>query len=229
MNEKILVVDDEAKLLDVVKDYLVKEDYVVYTSQNGSDALRLFETARPDFLILDLMLPDLSGEEICRQIRQQSDVPILMLTAKSGEDDKINGLYVGADDYLTKPFSPRELIMRVKAILRRTKGSVKHADILSFKDGDLQINKDEHVVKKNGGSVNITPNEYKILLVLAENPYRTFSRNQLINAALGYDFIGYDRTIDTHIKNLRQKIEDNIKKPQYILTVYGVGYKFAGE
>ncbi len=226
---KILFIDDEVKLLEVVKDYLTSEGYDVYLSKTGQDGLNLFSEVHPDFVILDLMLPDFSGEEICNQIRLVSDVPILMLTAKSSEDAKINGLALGADDYLTKPFSIRELVMRVKAILRRTKGVMKHSDVLTYNDGDLEIFKDEHVVKKNGIAINITPNEYKLLLVLAENPNKTFSRNQLINAALGYDFIGYDRTIDTHIKNLRQKIEDNIKEPRYISTVYGIGYKFRGE
>ncbi len=229
MPYKILFIDDEVKLLEVVKDYLTSEGYDVYLSTNGQEGLNLFNKINPDFVILDLMLPDLSGEEICNRIRITSDVPILMLTAKSSEDAKINGLAIGADDYLTKPFSMRELIMRVKVILRRTKGDIKHSDVLNFGNGDLEILKDEHVVKKKGIAMNVTPNEYKLLLILAENPNKTFSRNQLINAALGYDFIGYDRTIDSHIKNLRQKIEDNMKEPQYIVTVYGIGYKFIGE
>ncbi|WP_420806795.1 response regulator transcription factor [Abyssisolibacter fermentans] len=237
LNEKILVVDDEVTLLEVVKDYLKKENYDVYTAISGSEAIKLFKTIEPDFIILDLMLPDISGEDVCRHVRKISAVPILMLTAKSSEDDRIEGLVLGADDYLTKPFSPRELVMRVKAILRRTKGnfnpSNNPSETVRFgapqKEPSLLIDKNEHVVKKNGEVINITPNEYKILLTLAENPNRTFSRNQLINAALGYDYLGYDRTIDTHIKNLRQKIEDDYKDPQFIVTVYGVGYKFKGE
>ncbi|MDK2809464.1 MAG: hypothetical protein PWR27_173 [Petroclostridium sp.] len=228
MKEKILLVDDEVKLLEVVKDYLIVEGYDVYTAERGKQAIELFHKLKPDFIVLDLMLPDLSGEEICKQIRMESDVPILMLTAKSGEEDKVHGLYIGADDYLTKPFSPRELIGRVRAILRRTKGNMMVTDILSFNNGDLEIDIPKHVVKKSGQVVNLTPNEYNILLSLAQNPQRTFSRNQLINVALGYDFEGYDRTIDTHIKNIRQKIEDDIKEPKYIVTVYGVGYKFVG-
>lgn len=229
MADKILVIDDEIKLLEVVKEYLLKEGFEVYTSFHGEEALRLMPILKPDFVILDLMLPDLPGEEICRRIRKESNVPILMLTAKSSEQERIDGLSLGADDYLTKPFSPRELVMRVKAILRRTKGNVRSAEILSFNNGDLEINADEHVVRKKGQEVKLTPNEYNILLALARNPNKIYSRTQLINIALGYDFAGYERTVDTHIKNIRQKIEDNIKEPRYIITVYGVGYKFQGE
>ncbi|MDK2799092.1 MAG: hypothetical protein PWP27_1985 [Clostridiales bacterium] len=229
MNEKILVVDDEIKLLEVVKDYLRVEGYEVYTADRGKKALELFYKIQPDFIVLDLMLPDLSGEEICKQIRKESNVPILMLTAKDSEEDKVNGLYIGADDYLTKPFSPKELVGRIRAIFRRTRGDVLISDILSFNKDDLVIDIPKHIVKKKGQIINLTPNEYKILLTLAQNPQRTFSRSQLINIALGYDFEGYDRTIDTHVKNLRQKIEDDIKEPKYIITVYGVGYKFEGE
>lgn len=226
---KIFVIDDEVRLLEVIKDYLQKEGFEVFTSVNGEEGLRLFLLLKPDFLILDLMLPDLSGEEICERIRQESDVPILMLTAKSGEEDRIKGLGLGADDYLVKPFSPRELVMRVKAILRRTAGNTKTTNLISFKDRDLEINIDKHSVRKQGEEIRLTPNEFSILLVLAQNPNRTYSRAQLINTALGYDFVGYERTIDAHIKNIRQKIEDNLKEPGYIITVYGIGYKFQGD
>ncbi|MEZ0536848.1 response regulator [Caldicellulosiruptoraceae bacterium PP1] len=228
MNEKILVVDDEINILQVVKDYLVLESYEVYTADRGNKAIELFHEVQPDFVILDLMLPDISGEEICKLIRKESDVPILMLTAKSSEEDKVTGLYIGADDYLTKPFSPRELVGRVRAILRRTKGNSMISDVLEFNDGDLYIDIPSHTVKKAGKIINLTPNEFKILLTLAQNPQKVFTRSQLISLALGYDFEGYDRTVDTHIKNLRQKIEDDIKEPKYIVTVYGIGYKFEG-
>lgn len=173
---KIFVIDDEVKLLEVIKDYLQKEGFEVFTSVNGEEALRLFPLLQPDFLILDLMLPDLSGEEICRQIRKQSDVPILMLTAKSSEEDRINGLALGADDYLVKPFSPRELVMRVKAILRRTLGKTRIENSLAFNKGDLEINLDEYTVKKQGREIHLTPNEFQILLIMAQNPNKTFSR-----------------------------------------------------
>ncbi|HAS91016.1 MAG TPA: response regulator transcription factor [Sedimentibacter sp.] len=226
MKEKILVVDDEENLLNVIKDYLLRESYEVYTANRGNKAIELFRKIEPDFIILDLMLPDISGEEICKLIRKESNVPILMLTAKSSEDDKVTGLYIGADDYLTKPFSPRELVGRVRAILRRTKGTA--ADVLEFNDKDLYIDIPKHIVKKAGESIKLTPNEFKILSVLAQNPHKVFTRSHLVSLAFGYDFEGFDRTVDTHIKNLRQKIEDNVKEPKYIVTVYGVGYKFEG-
>lgn len=229
MNEKILVVDDEINLLNVIKDYLLRESYEVFTASRGNRAIELFREIEPDFIVLDLMLPDISGEEICRQIRKESDVPILMLTAKSSEDDKVTGLYIGADDYLTKPFSPRELVGRVRAILRRTKGNSELTDVLEFNDKDLYIDIPKHIVMKAGQTVNLTPNEFKVLLTLAQNPHKVFTRSHLVSLAFGYDFEGYDRTVDTHIKNLRQKIESNVKEPKYILTVYGVGYKFEGE
>ena len=229
MNEKILVVDDEVNLLKVVKEYLTIESYEVHTAERGNRAMELFHEISPDFVILDLMLPDISGEEICRLIRKESDIPILMLTAKSSEEDKITGLYIGADDYLTKPFSPRELVGRVRAILRRTKRNSAVSDVLEFNNGDLFIDIPKHIVKKAGEIVNLTPNEFKVFLTLAQNPHKVFTRSQLVNLAFGYDFEGYDRTVDTHIKNLRQKIEDDAKEPHYIVTVYGVGYKFEGE
>ena len=229
MGLKVLVVDDEVNLIQVVKDYLLRESYEVYTAETGKQAMEIFDQVKLDFIILDLMLPDLSGEEICKHIRKLSDVPILMLTAKSTEEDKVNGLFIGADDYLTKPFSPRELVGRVKAILRRSKSGSLIKDILTFNNNDLIIDNPRHLVKKVGQAINLTPNEYKILLTFAQNPHKTFTREQLICAALGYDFEGYDRTIDTHIKNIRQKIEDDIKEPKYIITVYGVGYIFEGE
>lgn len=231
MGEKILVIDDEHGLLEVVEAYLKKENYEVITTDNGKEGYLLYQQIKPDFIILDLMLPDLSGEKICEKIREDSDVPILMLTAKNMEDDKINGLALGADDYLTKPFSPRELVMRVKAILRRTNRNVDIADdhIMSFNNKDIVINKEERIVKKAGEVLNITPNEYEILLLFTRNPNKVFTRSQIIDVALGYEFVGYDRTIDAHIKNLRKKIEDDIKNPEYIMTVYGVGYKFKGQ
>ncbi|MCT4688167.1 response regulator transcription factor [Vallitalea sp.] len=231
MEEKILIIDDEHGLLEVVEAYLKKEDYEVFTADNGKEGLSLYKNIDPNFIILDLMLPDLSGEKICEKIREESDVPILMLTAKSLEDDKINGLALGADDYLTKPFSPRELVMRVKAILRRTnkKTKINNDNIISFNNNDIIIDKEEHIVKKAGEILNITPNEYEILLLFVKNPNKVFTRSQIIDVALGYEFVGYDRTIDAHIKNLRKKLEDNIKKPEYLLTVYGVGYKFKGK
>ncbi|PHO06241.1 DNA-binding response regulator [Thermoanaerobacterium thermosaccharolyticum] len=226
---KILAIDDEEKILDVIKAYLEREGYSVFTETNGANAINTFKSLKPDLVILDLMLPGLSGEEICSKIRAISKVPILMLTAKVEEDDKVYGFSIGADDYLTKPFSPRELTMRVKAILRRTKDDMALNDIFSFNDGDLVIDTRSYEVKKSGEIVNLTPNEYKLLTVMVQNPNRVFTRGELIEKVMGYDFEGFDRTIDAHIKNLRQKIEDDPKNPVYIKTVYGAGYKFGEE
>ncbi len=228
--KKILVVDDEKKLVEVVRSYLEHEGYEVYAAYDGQQALSLFEKVEPSFVILDLMLPDVSGEEICMIIRKQSRVPIIMLTAKVEEEDVLKGLDIGADDYVTKPFSPKQLIARVKTILRRvSEEPVALSNTLSFKDGDLVIDSVKHGVKKLGEVVNLTPNEYRILLTLIKYPQKTFTRDELIGIALGEDFDGFDRTIDTHIKNLRQKIESDPKRPVYVQTVYGVGYKFGAE
>lgn len=226
MDKKILVVDDEIKILEVVKSYLEREGFSVITETNGNNVLDTFKKEKPDLVILDLMLPGISGEELCKRIRQFSNVPILMLTAKVQESDKINGFSIGADDYLTKPFSPRELVMRVKAILRRTTDDVPLAEVISFNNDDLVVDFKAHTVKKKGVVVNLTPNEFKILKFLIHNPNRVFTREELIEKVMGFDYEGYDRTIDAHIKNLRQKIEDDTKNPMYIKTVYGVGYKF---
>lgn len=228
LSEKILLVDDEKKILEVVQAYLEKEGYLVYTSMSGKQALEVFKKVNPDLLVLDLMLPDLTGQEVCSLIRQESNIPIMMLTAKITEDDKINGFTLGADDYLTKPFSPRELVARVKALLRRSGGGKNSGAVLSFGNEDLVINETSYEVMKKGKLLSLTPNEFKILNILAKHQGKAFSRWELINLALGYDYEGYERTIDTHIKNLRQKIEDDSKNPVYILTVYGIGYKFGG-
>ncbi|TCO66283.1 response regulator transcription factor [Caldanaerobacter subterraneus] len=226
MNKKIFVVDDEIKILEVVKSYLEREGFSVITETNGNNVLDTFKKEKPDLVILDLMLPGISGEELCKRLRQFSDVPILMLTAKVQESDKINGFSIGADDYITKPFSPRELVMRVKAILRRTTDDVPLAEVMSFNNDDLVVDLRAHTVRKKGVVVNLTPNEFKILKILIRNPNRVFTREELIEKVMGFDYEGYDRTIDAHIKNLRQKIEDDTKNPVYIRTVYGVGYKF---
>lgn len=222
---KLLLIEDEKDLLEVTRDYLLKENYEVVTAQTGIEALNHFKNDTFEFVVMDLMLPDLHGEELCRLFRETSDVPIIMLTAKSTLEDKINGLSLGADDYITKPFSLRELIMRIKSISKRVYKQTT-IDILSFNHGKLQIDKSAHTVQINSEEIYLTKIEFDILLVFAENPNRTFTREQLIEITMGYDYIGYDRTIDTHIKNIRKKIEPDLKDPQYIKTVYGVGYKF---
>jgi DNA-binding response OmpR family regulator len=228
--KKILVVDDEQKIVEVVKSYLNHSGYDVYEAYNGKQAIDIFEKFKPNLVILDLMLPDMTGEDICRQIRKQSRVPIIMLTAKVDEEDILKGLDIGADDYITKPFSPRQLVARVNAILRRvTDEPVLLTNTIAFNENDLVIDNQSYEVKKNDNNVNLTPNEYKILITMIKYPKKTFTREELISMALGEDFDGYDRTIDTHIKNLRQKIETDPKNPKYILTVHGVGYRFGGE
>lgn len=224
----ILIVDDEKKITDVLASYLEKEGYNVVCAHDGRDALRQFDRCAPSLVILDLMLPDLPGEEICRTIRKKSDVPILMLTAKTQEEDILKGLHIGADDYVTKPFSPRQVVARVAAILRRAGSPAESADVFSFHDRELVIDNTRHEVFLNGQPVTLTPGEFKLLWTMARHGFKTFTRDELIALAFGDDFEGYDRVIDTHIKNIRQKIEPDTKNPRYILTVHGVGYKFNG-
>ncbi|MGE5614445.1 MAG: response regulator transcription factor [Bacillota bacterium] len=230
IQRKILVVDDEVKIVEVIKSYLENTGYSVYGAYNGKEALEKFEKENPALVVLDLMLPDMTGEQICRELRKRSRVPIIMLTAKIEEEDILEGLKIGADDYITKPFSPRQLVARVEAVLRRAYDSpVPLSCLLSFNNGDLVIDTLKYEVKKEGRIVNLTPNEYKLLLTMVKYPGKAFTRNELIYMALGDDFDGYDRTIDTHIKNLRQKIESDPKNPKYILTIHGIGYRFGGE
>ena len=223
--ESILIVEDERKIAEIVKAYLEKAKYHVEHAETGEEALKYIKEPF-DLIILDLMLPDIQGEELCSIIRKNSDVPVIMLTAKSGEEDRIKGLGIGADDYVVKPFSPRELVARVKAHLRRAAKTKKK--LLSFNLGTLKIDATHYEVLKEDRQVVLTPTEFKILLTLAENPGRVFSRDQLVNVVQGYDFEGYDRTVDAHVKNLRHKIEKDSKDPQFIKTVYGIGYKFTG-
>ena len=226
---KILVVEDEKNISHVIKAYLEKEGFDVTIAIDGNEALEMFSKEEFHLIILDLMLPKLSGEEVCTTIRGTSDIPIIMLTAKVEEDDKIEGLSIGADDYVTKPFSPRELVSRVKALLRRSYRELSPlAEKLSFNNEELVVNVDKMIVKKDGKNVYLTTNEFKILIALLTNPGQVFSREQLIEIAFGYDYDGFDRTVDTHIKNIRQKIENDPKNPAYIITVYGAGYKFGG-
>ncbi|MCF6461327.1 response regulator transcription factor [Clostridium sp. Cult3] len=226
---KILVVEDEKNISHVIKAYLEKEGFDVTIAINGNEALEMFSKEEFHLIILDLMLPKLSGEEVCTTIRGTSDIPIIMLTAKVEEDDKIEGLSIGADDYVTKPFSPRELVSRVKALLRRSYRELSPlAEKLSFNNEELVVNVDKMIVRKDGKNVYLTTNEFKILIALLTNPGQVFSREQLIEIAFGYDYDGFDRTVDTHIKNIRQKIENDPKNPAYIITVYGAGYKFGG-
>jgi DNA-binding response OmpR family regulator len=226
---KILLVDDERRIIEVLEAYLVREGYEIHSADNGIDALKKVKTLNPDLIILDLMLPDISGEEVCRLVRKESDVPILMLTAKSAEDDRINGIVMGADDYLTKPFSPREVVVRVQAILRRVKKTEK-VERLEFNHKKLAIDLIKKEVTVNGVYITLTPIEYKLLTNMALNPGRVYSRMDLLEKIQdeGMYYEGYERSVDTHIKNLRKKIETDSRQPDFIVTVFGMGYKFGG-
>ncbi len=223
----ILVVDDERKIRDLVQSYLEADGYSVFTAETGQGALELALRTHPDVVVLDLMLPDVSGEEVTRSLRETSDVPILMLTAKATEDDRVTGLRLGADDYLVKPFSPRELTARIEAILRRTRGARPDAAALSFDGGHLVIDRDAWEVHVKGEPTLLTKSEFDLLLALASRPGRVFSRYELVTRVQGFDFEGYERTIDAHVKNLRRKLGDDPRAPSYIVTVTGVGYKLA--
>lgn len=226
LKERILVVDDEPKIVDVVKSYLENSGYTVCTAYTGREAFAEFEKENPALIILDWMLPDITGEEVCRTIRKKSDVPVILLTARVAEENILQGFDFGADDYVTKPFSPRQLVARVEAILRRSRA--EPSAVLSFCCGDLTVDLDGREVKKAGNPVSLTPNEFKIISTFARHPKKVYTREELLSVMSENDFDGYDRVIDTHIKNIRQKIETDSKNPRYILTVYGVGYKFGG-
>lgn len=226
---KILIVDDENMILEVLEAYFKKEGWEIMLASNGIEALKKIDENKPDIIILDLMLPDISGEDVCRLTRKESNVPIIMLTAKSTEEDLINGIVIGADDYVTKPFSPREVVVRAKAILRRIK-RVETANTLWFNNGKLKIDPLKKEVELNGQIITLTRIEYKLLVAMASYPGRVYSRSDLLERIQddGAYFEGYERSIDTHIKNLRKKIETDSRNPAYILTVFGMGYKFGG-
>lgn len=229
-SKNILAVDDEPKILEVLTSFLESRGFVVFQAETGKRAMEIFEKENIALILLDLMLPDISGEDICRAIRKKSRVPIIMLTAKIEEENLIEGLGIGADDYITKPFSLTELGARVEASLRRASDDLVPLAVKnSFRNGDLTVDFERNVIKKKQKEVFLTPSEIKILASLIKYPGRVFTRTELIEIALGSDFDGYDRAIDNHIKNLRQKIEDDSKNPDYVLTIHGLGYKFGGE
>ena len=229
VRNSVLIVDDEKMIRDAISAYFTKMGCHTYQADNGRDALSLFEKTPIDFVILDLMLPGMSGEDVCREIRKESRVPILMLTAKTQEESILNGLHMGADDYVTKPFSVKELYARMEAIMRRVSYDHKPlAGRLAWAD-DLIIDFEEASVKKKGVLLSLTKSEWKILSSMASYPKKVFTRDELMEIAFGEDAESFDRVIDTHIKNLRKKIESDPKNPVYIKTVYGLGYKFGGE
>ena len=225
--KRILIVDDEERIVQTVKAYLDQEGFKTYTASDGEAALRAFEEKGPDLIVLDLMLPRLSGIEVTKKIRATSNVPIIMLTAKASEADRVVGLELGADDYVVKPFSPRELVARVRAVLRRIEGDTGAAERIV--SGGLDIDLKTREVKVNEVEIELTPTEFDLLAFLAHHPGQVFTRLQLLREVQGYTYDAFARTIDTHVKNLRRKIEEDPKEPHYLLTVHGVGYRFIRE
>jgi two-component system alkaline phosphatase synthesis response regulator PhoP len=227
MEAKILIVDDEKNIVELIKFHLKKENYRVIEAYKGKDALDLYRKEKPDLIILDVMLPDMGGFEVCKTIRKESRVPIIMLTAKGEEIDKILGFELGADDYITKPFSPRELLARIKAVLKRTRTS--NIDTNQIQVGPFKINVNKREIYKNDVLLELKPKEFDLLKLFITNPGRVFTRQYLLEQIWGYDYLGDTRTVDVHIRRLRQKIEENDKNATYIKTVHGVGYKFVVE
>ena len=224
MAKNILVVDDEKRILSLLEAYLEQQGFLVTTATNGKEAIFIARHEKPDLIILDIMMPEMDGYEFMRQHRKERETPIILLTAKVEEDDKVIGLELGADDYVTKPFSPRELTSRVRAVLRRTGQGLPQAEILRL--GGVTLDRDSHLVTVDEAIVDLTPSEFDLLAVLMSSPGRTFTRLELLDQIQDTAFVGYARTIDVHIKNLRAKLEDNPRQPRYIETVYGVGYRF---
>ena len=227
MNELILVVDDEPKIVRIARDYLERSGFRIVPAYDGASALAAARQEKPDLVVLDLNLPEMDGLDVCRTLRRESSLPIIMLTARAEEADRLIGLELGADDYITKPFSPRELVARVRAVLRRTQGEVQASNTL--RAGDLEIDLSGHRVALGNERIKLTRIEFNLLTALAQHPGQTISRAQLLQQLHGSADGGYDRSIDAHIKNLRRKIGDDPADPRYILTVYGIGYQFTGE
>jgi DNA-binding response OmpR family regulator len=225
--DNILIIEDEEKVSEILKAYLEKEGYNIWCTTKGMEGIKLFEKIQFSLVILDLMLPDISGEEVCSLLRKISEVHIFMLTAKSTLEDRIEGLNLGADEYLVKPFSPRELTARVNALFRRL--NIHEYETKVYNNGDLEINYEKRIVKTRGAEVSLTPNEFDILHILSSNKGKVFTREELIERIMGIDFQGFDRTIDVHIKNIRKKIEEDSRNPKYVLTVTRIGYKFGGD
>ena len=225
MTATVLLVEDERKLRELVRSYLERGGFVVLSAGSGAEALCLASSANPDLVVLDLRLPDIPGETVARELRAAGTTPILMLTAKSSEEDRIKGLELGADDYVTKPFSPRELVLRVQAILRRGAQAAGGQGVASYGGGVLVIDESRRTAEVRGAVVDLTPTEWGILVALAGVPGRVYSRLELINRVRGYEFEGYERTIDSHVKNLRRKIEEDHRVPEIVQTVLGGGYR----
>ncbi len=226
MAATVLIVEDDPDTANLVQLYLRRDGYKVLSAPDGREGLKLAQDAGPDLVVLDLMLPGMDGLEVCRELRRNSNVPIIMLTARVEEEDRLEGLNLGADDYVTKPFSPRELAARVRAVLRRTARDAAEEGPLRLVVGDITVDLEKRTVQSGEDRVNLTPTEYRLLVLLMREPGRTFSRDQIIDRVFGYDFDGFDRTVDAHVSNLRSKVEADPDKPRYLQTVYGVGYRF---
>jgi DNA-binding response OmpR family regulator len=225
--KKILVVDDEPRLLSLLEAYLRQEGFRVLTASNGREALPVARREKPDLIILDIMMPEMDGYEFMRLHRRERNTPVILLTAKVEEDDKVIGLEIGADDYVTKPFRPRELTARVRAVLRRTGQTDPSGEVLRC--ADVTLDRERHSVTVAGTPIDLTPSEFDLLATLMSSPGRVYSRLELLDRVQGMAYEGYERTIDVHIKNLRAKMESDPKEPHYIQTVYGVGYRFVSE
>lgn len=226
MAKRILVVDDETRLAHLVRGYLEQDGYEVATAGNGREALLISREFAPDLIVLDLMMPEMDGWEFMRHLRRERETPVIMLTARVDENDRVAGLEIGADDYLTKPFSPRELMARVRAVLRRTQPAAEPAAIERLRAGGLELDPEAYAARRDGRALELTRMEFDLLLTLMRNPGRAFGRLELLERTQGLAYDGYERTVDVHIKNLRKKIEDDPTHPSYILTVFGVGYRF---
>jgi two-component system alkaline phosphatase synthesis response regulator PhoP len=227
MNELVLVVDDEVQIVKLARDYLEHAGFRVLNAGDGTMALAVARREKPDLVVLDLMLPGMDGLDVCRVLRRESDVPIIMLTARVEETDRLIGLELGADDYISKPFSPRELVARVRSVLRRTHGTPLQPGLV--RASDLEIDLEGHRVSKAGVPLKLSRIEFNLLAILAQHPGQIFTRAQLLDRLHGVVFDGYDRSVDAHIKNLRRKLEPDPAEPRYVLTVYGIGYKFNEE
>jgi DNA-binding response OmpR family regulator len=224
MHERILVVDDEAKIVRLARDYLERDGYRVISAGDGNSALAMARREKPDLIVLDLMLPGMDGWEVCRALRRESATPIIMLTARAEESDQIVGLELGADDYVTKPFSPRALVARVRAVLRRAQGNIQTPSLIE--QGSLKIDMAGHHAELEGTALYLTPNEFRLLAALAQHPGQTLTREQLLDELHGAAYNRFDRSVDSHIKNLRRKLESDPSRPRFIETVYGIGYRF---
>ena len=229
MASTILIIEDNPYTVDLVSKYLSRDGHKVLAAADGLEGLRLAREVRPDLIVLDLMLPSLDGMEICRILRGESDIPIVMLTARVEEEDRLAGLDLGADDYVTKPFSPRELAARVRAVLRRAARDAVERGPAKFEYGDIKVDTHRRTVHVGTTLARLTPTEFRLLVFLMRQPRRAFTREQLIDGVFGYDFDGFDRTVDAHVSNLRRKLESNPEEPRYIHTIYGIGYRFGNE